>query len=1048
MIIFTKYSNERRPELRIRTVITEEDGVRAVRKLPACREAISHVDGIFFYARELDEKFRGTRFCVDACSRDGDAAVFEYLEGPTLEEEFDRIYAKEGETALLAAFASFFEELDRTADTVFRPTPECDRIFGETALPGDLPASSPCDIDLVLNNIIVQGEKWRVIDYEWTYSFPVPLMFVKWRVLTYYLTGNSKRLHLDFDKYCREAGIPESLHMPFAAMERHFQAYVKGNDAAKRDLYAAISAGTVDVHRLAHDFSEGHILTVYTDDGSGFSEKKSRKIRIPEDGRVFGILPVGGLRAIRLDPTGGPCKLRIDEMKLDGAGVDASEFEGNGIRTGAAEIEFRTDDPHMELVLPEGAGKLSFAFTVRPLAAGAAKEAGENAGSMEVIARFDAMAARIRSLEEAGKAKDALITHQRALAEEIRGMRSEKALRKLFAMRGKEDPFREFNPKLESRPDGLCIEIDEQIECPKKEKIRGWCFDRAFSEITLTVTNVEGTKVPAQIERSTRPDVAKAFQLDPLGAYGFLVTIPEESFGNGSLVLVVSDLRGTWQKNISVETDMEQRVTDARTGRLAISLNRYAEYQEKRRAPRENSAVAAGADLLKEFRERFTLISCEGGRWTEDAASLLALRASREPSAVILYGDDDLLRADGTCSDPYFKPDFDRDLLTAWNYIGSCFAVRKDFAREMEIPYPKTRMEAWNYLLCAEEHLRRRMIAHVPEVLSHRTGRDLLSGKELDEARILVEQHFAREGISAETESDLAFRILRTSFPVKTEPLVSILIPNMDHASDLEKCVRSVEELGGWKNKEYIIIENNSRNEETFRLYEKLAGEIPNFRVVRFEGSFDFSAINNFGVSHAKGDYLFFLNNDTEFLSPGALRAMVTSCMRPGVGVVGARLFYPDDTIQHAGVIVGYGGIAGHCFVGYEREMGGYMRRIVSQCDLSAVTAAAMLVKKSAFAEAGGFSRELQIALNDIDLCLKIRWSGLRVVYEPAAQIRHYESKSRGYETGSEKEARFARESAIFRKKWESLLAKGDPFYNRNLTLKRPDFSLKDEDEW
>ena len=214
-------------------------------------------------------------------------------------------------------------------------------------------------------------------------------------------------------------------------------------------------------------------------------------------------------------------------------------------------------------------------------------------------------------------------------------------------------------------------------------------------------------------------------------------------------------------------------------------------------------------------------------------------------------------------------------------------------------------------------------------------------------------------------------------------------------------------------------------------------------RMVYWDGVFNYSAINNYGASFAKGEYLLLLNNDTEIINSDCLEELLGYCMRKDVGAVGARLYYEDDTIQHAGVVIGFGGIAGHCFVQQKRGTTGYCHRIICAQDYSVVTAACMMVKKSAFDAVGGLSEELAVAFNDIDFCMKLRKAGYLIVYNPYAELYHYESKSRGLEDTPEKVARFNKEIATFEKKWPEILKNGDPYYNPNLTLKSQDFSLK-----
>ena len=240
-----------------------------------------------------------------------------------------------------------------------------------------------------------------------------------------------------------------------------------------------------------------------------------------------------------------------------------------------------------------------------------------------------------------------------------------------------------------------------------------------------------------------------------------------------------------------------------------------------------------------------------------------------------------------------------------------------------------------------------------------------------------------------------------------------------------------------------MIVENNSTDEDTFRFYEKLEREKSNVRVIYYKGDFNFSDIMNYGAANAKGSYYLLLNNDTEIINPDCLEEMLGYCMRPDVGAVGARLYYEDDTIQHAGVVIGFGGIAGHCFVLHPRGNTGYFHRIICAQDYSAVTAACMMVRKEVFDAVQGFSTELAVAFNDIDFCLKVRSIGKLIVYNPYAELHHYESKSRGLEDTPEKVARFNREIAVFEKRWPEILRDGDPYYNPNLTLESQDFSLK-----
>ena len=306
-----------------------------------------------------------------------------------------------------------------------------------------------------------------------------------------------------------------------------------------------------------------------------------------------------------------------------------------------------------------------------------------------------------------------------------------------------------------------------------------------------------------------------------------------------------------------------------------------------------------------------------------------------------------------------------------------------------------------------------------------------------------IQAHYDRIGIAAKVHQGEYLGLYKTEHIIEEHPLISLIIPNKDHIEDLDKCISSIEEKSTYDNYEYIIVENNSEEEETFRYYKDLEKENPRVHVICWEGEFNYSAINNYGAKFAKGEYLLLLNNDTEFINGACLEELLGYCMHDDVGAVGARLYYSDDTIQHAGVVVGFGGIAGHAFIGLPRSANGYFSRIICAQDMSAVTAACMMVKKSVFEEVGGLSTELKIAFNDIDLCMKIREKGYLIVYNPYAELYHYESKSRGLENTKEKVERFNGEIATFAQKWPEILKNGDPYYNPNLSLERCDFSLK-----
>ena len=418
----------------------------------------------------------------------------------------------------------------------------------------------------------------------------------------------------------------------------------------------------------------------------------------------------------------------------------------------------------------------------------------------------------------------------------------------------------------------------------------------------------------------------------------------------------------------------------------------------------------------------------------------------------ILYSDEDKMSMDGhKFFQPHFKPDYNPDLLCTVNYICHLFVVDREIISQVGMLRKEfDGAQDYDFIFRCVENVKPEQIYHIPKILYHwRCHEDSTAENPesktyaFEAGKRAIEEHYKRTGINAEVLQGEFLGLYRTRFIRDHDPLISIIIPNKDHIADLKRCMDSIDKKSTYQNYEYIIVENNSTEEETFQYYKKLEAENPKAHVVYWDREFNYSAINNYGATFAKGEYILLLNNDTEIINEDCLEQLLGYCMRSDVGAVGARMYYEDDTIQHAGVVIGFGGIAGHCFVLQPRGTTGYCHRIICAQDYSAVTAACMMVKRSAFDEVGGLTEELAVAFNDIDFCMKLRAAGYLIVYNPYAELYHYESKSRGLEDTPEKVARFNKEIQIFERRWPDIMRDGDPYYNPNLTLKSQDFSLK-----
>lgn len=435
---------------------------------------------------------------------------------------------------------------------------------------------------------------------------------------------------------------------------------------------------------------------------------------------------------------------------------------------------------------------------------------------------------------------------------------------------------------------------------------------------------------------------------------------------------------------------------------------------------------------------------------TPDALYECVRVLNAELDTELIYSDEDKINMDGTeYFLPHLKSDYSLDLLRSNNYFCHLVVVKRELYEKVGMLNPMCDgAQDFDFVLrCVEQTSK---IKHIPKILYHwRAHKDSTAGNPdskpyVTEAGIrAVQGHYDRLGIRATVLPTQYIGVYRTKFELEENPLVSVIIPNKDHVDDLDKCIRSLEERNTYTNIEYIIVENNSQNKETFQYYKELEKHNPKVRVVYWDGKgFNYPAINNYGVKQARGDYLLFLNNDTEIINSDCIEEMLMYGMREDVGAVGAKMYYEDGTIQHAGVIVGLGGVAGHAFLGCPHDAPGFCLRAVVPQNLSAVTAACMLMRRKVFEEVGGFDERFSVAFNDVDLCLKIRKSGYLIVYNPYAELYHYESKSRGYDDTPEKRERFIGEINLFQDRWREFLASGDPYYNPNLTLDQNDFGL------
>ncbi|MDE7332927.1 MAG: glycosyltransferase family 2 protein [Lachnospiraceae bacterium] len=400
----------------------------------------------------------------------------------------------------------------------------------------------------------------------------------------------------------------------------------------------------------------------------------------------------------------------------------------------------------------------------------------------------------------------------------------------------------------------------------------------------------------------------------------------------------------------------------------------------------------------------------------------------------------------------HFKPDYAIDNLRANNYICHFSVFAKSLLEGTELF--RSRFDgSQDHDMILRLTDKARNVVHVPKLLYYWRCHAASTASNIEAkpyaieaAKGAVADHLKRHGFQHfEITSTRAFEtIFKIRYQILGSPLISIVIANKDHAADLKRCITSIFEKSTYENFEVIVVENNSTEKETFDYYQELE-ENEKVQIVTYEGTFNYSAVNNLGASRARGQYILLLNNDTQVITVNWIEELLMYAQREDVGAVGAKLYYADKTIQHAGVVLGLGAhrTAGHSHYKQHRENLGYMGRLCYAQNVSAVTGACLLVKKSLFDEVGGLDESFAISLNDVDFCLKLREKGYLNVFTPFAELYHFESISRGLDDNGEKAERYNRESEQFRTKWKKILEAGDPYYNANFSLDRSDFALK-----
>jgi len=428
------------------------------------------------------------------------------------------------------------------------------------------------------------------------------------------------------------------------------------------------------------------------------------------------------------------------------------------------------------------------------------------------------------------------------------------------------------------------------------------------------------------------------------------------------------------------------------------------------------------------------------------------VKAINNKKAEFIYSDEDKLEMDGSYANPHFKPDFASDMFLSQNYISHLGVIKKSLIDKVGgFTVGLEGAQDYDLYLKVFEHTDK--IYHIQKVLYHwrkvsgSTAAEFSDKSYAQEAgRKAIENAMKRRKIDAIAKNGKYPGTYKVEYPIRNNPLVSIIIPFKDKPELLTMCVESIIEKTSYKNFEVIGISNNSEEKSTFDEMKRLGDLDKRIKFYEYNVPFNYSDINNYAIkTYAIGEHIILLNNDIEIITPKWIEEMLMHSQREEIGAVGAKLYYPDDTIQHAGVIIGIGGVAGHAHKYFDKKHTGYFARLNIVQNFSAVTAACLMIKRSIYGEIGGLNeRDLKIAFNDVDFCLRVQEKGYRNIFTPYCEAYHHESISRGSENTQKKKVRFRNEVLYMQKYHQDILLTGDPYYNNNLTLIKQNFELKE----
>lgn len=1004
-VLYSKFSNERRRTFAIRTdIVKTADGKISVHKTADAAQGTDFIEKLKEHAQSLKGLFSNTGILVNELqtSKTGEA-VFTYIEeAVTLEQQLYKLWNDEKKETAVEQMNHYLKEICELATVPFEKTEAFTEMFGDVDVPEDAMSMPVTDLDLVTENILLCGEQRHLIDFEWTFDFPIPVEFVCYRIWHYFIQRNIIKQPDKIIMLLEDLGFDMAAQRRYERMEKAFQQYVTGSHVPIREMYRFITPGCVSLEKSENGGSEqcaGYYgSTLFYSETAQFIQENSivSSMQVKEDGSFIVTFSLDGLEVpkyLRWDPLEGKvCSIVMESISAE---KPLAVIAVNGQKENGRDMFFTTD-PIYKI---EGDFSGIHTIVIR--------------GSIRIFSTAEA-------LEKLSKRSERMEEYR------TRMEKAEALLSGIYETKG----FRVLEKARRTRNN-----LENQIKLFHSKKEKG--HSQKQEEYQLWAAEHRANEKMLEQQRQYRPfyepkiSILVPVYCTPIRYLTEMIeSVRSQSYCNWELCIA----------DASMNDDLTNCLTD------------YANKDARIRfvSLKENGGIAENTNAAAELATGAFIGLLDHDDLLAPEALYEVTMALQDQITDVVYTDEDKISMNSDrYFDPNLKPDFSPDLLRSHNYITHFFVVKKElFDRVGRFRRVFDGAQDYDLILrCTElaENIR-----HIPKILYHwRMHAD--STAENPESKLYayeagkhaIEEHLERCGRKGTVEIMPLWGMNRVRYETPGDPLVSVVIPNMDHIEDLDRCVRSILEKNTYPNVEILIIENNSRKKDTFLYYKKLREEFPQIRVLRWEKEFNYSAINNYGVKKANGDYILLLNNDTELIEPDSIREMVGLCMQRETGCVGAKLLFADDTVQHAGIVLGFGGFAGHVFSRIGRDALGYMMRARIIGNFSAVTAACLMVRREVYEQVGGLDESFAVALNDVDFCLRVRKAGYLNVLQPFSLWYHYESKSRGYEDTPEKAKRFEKEVARFRERWGETIDAGDPYYNPNFSVQKEPFMLR-----